>query len=334
MVNAYMAPFVYNGTVNLYTVHQAAGQRPTPKGFDPGNELSKGYVTELLNKLRSDFRGEHVNLANMMAEYAQTASLFSANAERIAQAWKVLTTVTSARKKALGLLIQESKRRDKIVNWPKHERKRRNAIDRQAAKAHLEIIYGVIPLVGDLNDAMKELRKGPNAVFKTITARATRHSFIYGEESYPTSNAFTGLPKGSITTITKSVRKYRTYVAEAGITNGSLLAALGNYGITNPIATAWEAIPFSFVVDWHINAGEILASLDSAAYFTGATYQATIKTIEQGTQNVGGATGSYLKRTYDRDGPSSLSLVADFRYKPSISKQHILNGVALLRSLS
>lgn len=334
-VNAYMAPFVYNGTVNLYTVQQAISSQQTPKGFDPGGELSKNYAVELRNKLRSEFRGEHINLANMMGEYAQTASLFSDNAKRIAEAYKKITTISSARKKALGLLIRsiDPEKRNNIIDWPKKKKRRARQIDKDAAKAHLEIVYGVIPLVSDLNDAMKELRKGPNAVFKTITARATRHSFVYGEESALASSLFSGLPKGTVGTWTKSVRVYRTYIAEAGITNGGLLNALGNYGITNPVALAWELIPFSFVVDWHINAGEVLSSLDSMVYFTGATYQATHRTIQQNTQNIHGGTASYLKRIYDRGAPEALSLLAEFRYKPSISKQHIANGVALLRSL-
>lgn len=334
--NSHMAPFTYNGTVNLYTVHQVTGQQPTPKKFDPTGELSKSFAVELRNKLRSDFRGEHINLANMMGEYAQTASLFASNAERIAEAWKRITTVTSARKKALGLLIREEKEWEKShgIKWKKDFDKRRKRIDKEAANAHLEITYGVIPLVSDLNSAMKELRKGPNAAFQTIRTRASRNSLIYGEETYPASDRFTGLPKGTNATITKYVQKYRTYVAEAGISNGNLLACLGNYGITNPVATAWELIPFSFVVDWHCNAGEVLASLDSLVYFTGATYQATTKTIEQSSQACYGGVGTVLYRSYDREAPSALSLLAEFRYKPSISKQHILNGLALLRQLT
>lgn len=40
-------------------------------------------------------------------------------------------------------------------------------------------------------------------------------------------------------------------------------------GFTNPVLTAWQLVPFSFIADWFINVGQILASLTD---FEGLTF--------------------------------------------------------------
>jgi hypothetical protein len=44
---------------------------------------------------------------------------------------------------------------------------------------------------------------------------------------------------------------------------GKLRAQLDAYGIDRLISSLWEAIPYSFVVDWFINVGDLLESLES-----------------------------------------------------------------------
>jgi len=39
-------------------------------------------------------------------------------------------------------------------------------------------------------------------------------------------------------------------------------------GLTNPLTIVWEVIPFSFVVDWFVNVGDILQSLDDSVGIT------------------------------------------------------------------
>jgi len=48
----------------------------------------------------------------------------------------------------------------------------------------------------------------------------------------------------------------------AGITvSNPNLAFASNLGILNPLSIAWELVPFSFVVDWYANVGQILGSM-------------------------------------------------------------------------
>lgn len=325
--NSYMNSWLRPRKVCYFSVHQACGPYVYPNDFDPGGELSIDYVNNLSNRARSSFRGQHVNLAMMMAEYRQTASLFATNVDRLVKAAAAIRRVTNVSQAAAGLL-QKALKSNSVT--PGQYKRRYNKISKQAAKAHLEIVYGVIPLMSDLSDALAELRKGPNAAFERISAKETKRVKLTGSGIY--QNNFSDCPDKNVY-LERTVTKYVTLYAEAVITNGSLLATLGNYGLTNPAALAWELIPFSFVVDWHINVGDVLASLDNLAYFSGATYQVVTKVLNQASFRAYGGLATYYHKSYYRSAPSDLSVISTFEYKPSISKQHCLNGTALLRSL-
>jgi hypothetical protein len=43
---------------------------------------------------------------------------------------------------------------------------------------------------------------------------------------------------------------------------GTLRAAAGALGLNNPLQVVWQAMPFSFVVDWFLNIGGALSQLD------------------------------------------------------------------------
>lgn len=51
---------------------------------------------------------------------------------------------------------------------------------------------------------------------------------------------------------------------------------LDQWGISNPLAIAWELVPYSFVVDWFVNVGNFL---DSQSDFNGLALDATYRTL-------------------------------------------------------
>lgn len=54
------------------------------------------------------------------------------------------------------------------------------------------------------------------------------------------------------------------------------LAALAQYGINNPLAVAWELVPWSFVVDWFIPIGDYIEQLGATAGLKLTEHQVTI----------------------------------------------------------
>lgn len=120
------------------------------------------------------------------------------------------------------------------------------------ADAWLEARYAIRPLLIDAENAYDYLTKGG------LTPRRT---FRGGENSSSVSS----LPETTFTTsginYTVNGTLTSTMSARAGImchVNPSVAADLG---LLNFASTAWELIPFSFVVDWFLNVGGVLASL-------------------------------------------------------------------------
>lgn len=61
-------------------------------------------------------------------------------------------------------------------------------------------------------------------------------------------------------TTTNIIRKYRyTIRANVQVTNPNLYLA-NRLGLTNPALVVWDAVPFSFVVDWFVPVGQFLSS--------------------------------------------------------------------------
>jgi hypothetical protein len=48
----------------------------------------------------------------------------------------------------------------------------------------------------------------------------------------------------------------------------STIHSLEQWGVLNPLSLAWETVPFSFVVDWFVNVGDVLRSVSDFAGMT------------------------------------------------------------------
>lgn len=121
-----------------------------------------------------------------------------------------------------------------------------------ASALWLELHFGWSPLMGDIHDA-----------FATVESPPPKAGYIYGfgNQSYRKTNSapwdylkynFTG---------TISVK----YAVRVEVTNPNLHLA-SKMGLINPLSIAWELAPFSFVIDWFTNVGQIL---DSVTDFVG-----------------------------------------------------------------
>lgn len=108
----------------------------------------------------------------------------------------------------------------------------------------LEFTFGWVPLVDDIGAAIGVLQGSPeyervkgakSAVFTTVAPWD-------GGSSASTTTRLTTVCSGGIR-----------------VTNPNLLLA-NQLGFVNPAAVAWDAVPFSFVVDWFIPVGKFLNS--------------------------------------------------------------------------
>lgn len=122
-----------------------------------------------------------------------------------------------------------------------------------------------------------------------------------------------------------------------------------NTGIINPLAVAWEVIPYSFVVDWFLPVGNFLNSLD---FDTGLEFsRGWLSFHGQGLVDLKAVSGSYVaddhnltmnwqgggvnytSRGYRRTVLRSFPAIVYPSFKNPISLLHANNALALLRQV-
>lgn len=204
--------------------------------------------------------------------------------------------------------------------------------------------FGIAPLIGDLDGLMKHLAQNAKdnvcrvvavsrEVVKTTTSGKVPSSILSRKETLTTETEIT-------------VRSVLRYKVDAPAVN-----QLTQLGFTNPASTAWEVIPWSFVIDWLIPIGDYIDTLDTAAFLQTVSFHTTVYIRQKVvcTAVNGGISGAFPYRTTTSEGYStwekenvavSRSLNAAVlppcpipRFKNPFSASHIGTAAALLRQL-
>jgi len=117
---------------------------------------------------------------------------------------------------------------------------------RAFANNYLEFHFGWSPLLSDIGNALDILTQGiPNYLVRGKASLTSSSTFIVG--SGPVNKQRHTMTSGW------SIR------ARVEVTDPNTRLA-SQMGFVNPLTVAWELVPFSFVVDWFVNVGDVLAS--------------------------------------------------------------------------
>lgn len=106
----------------------------------------------------------------------------------------------------------------------------------------LQFRYAVMPVVYSIEDVMETL-SSPSTVF--LSTRKRTNSFI----DLPKFDGWTGSGDFPVQQRCFLKRKFDLAVGDSVFLT------------VNPLLTAWEKVPLSFVIDWAINVGDVLTSL-------------------------------------------------------------------------
>lgn len=114
----------------------------------------------------------------------------------------------------------------------------------------LQYRYGIVPIVYSIQDIVKTLEER-SVVYRTARARDGINSIL-------------GPPAATETCFYDTV-EYNAVIRGVGKERimGSDLARLHHRVQMNPLSTAWELTPFSFVVDWFVNVGDWITAQSS-----------------------------------------------------------------------
>lgn len=299
--------------------HDPAWFSSYPAGsFNPANIA--GIVSEAddlaVARLQDKATEKSANIAQFLAERKQTMSMIAETAVRAATALRDLKrgNVRSAFKEL----------------FPTNSKKLANDV--------LAFNFGVKPLLSDIDGMAKYLAEGPENGIIDIIGKSKKP--IFYED---TSGWSTGCPCQSVLTITGFVEvtyKIRVKVAMPKIRE------LTKLGFGNPLALAWELVPWSFVVDWFLPIGDALQRLDSFEGFSFVHGHKTvyIKQYTNLVRNYGGTYASYMfeDKTFARSFEqtscnrvilNSFPAVRLPSLKDPVSNSHLVNAAALLRQL-
>lgn len=180
--------------------------------------------------------GSAASLGAALAEYSQSAQMI------IARASQMLTFIRRLRRLDFSGAAAELR----LSTIPKGVSKRRSF-----ANNYLEFHFGWSPLIGDIYSAVDVLQNPIKSIRPKGTCTLDAPDWGYYENG--------GV--GPIWTKRFNTRnKIRVIMGcEVTINNPNLFLA-NQLGLANPATVVWEVIPFSFVVDWFVNVGQVLSS--------------------------------------------------------------------------
>jgi len=125
----------------------------------------------------------------------------------------------------------------------------RNPVSKDIAGRWLELQYGWLPLLSDVYNLCEDK--------PTISGWKRVHRVV--DRSIP---EYVSMETDAIAyTVTRCELHNRCTVGAFLTVKDSAVRRGSEYGLTNPALLAWEAIPFSFVVDWFLPVGSYLEAL-------------------------------------------------------------------------
>lgn len=191
------------------------------------------------------------------------------------------------------------------------------------ARQWLRYAYGISPTLSDISNACDMLASKINQGMSVrVTASRTYHETV---------NSIRGVGGKEI----MALKAYALYTVDNA---GGKIAS--SVGATNPAALGWELIPYSFVVDWFVNVGDYLSSLDALTGVSNLSYITVTrfrrKLLGQGWSASNLATipyGIYKGEFefYDRSGIYTDLSVRGPSYNPHFSVRRALSSISLLR---
>jgi len=243
-------------SIDIYG-NRTFGDDPGIVGRSPITSFASGDLTEAKNKAYNKF-------VDRMKDTAQNAN----NALEMGQnAASILSKVGALTKAAIALkhgdLPKVSKALGLSNNGDLENRIKRRG--KQAADAWLEYHFGWEPLVQDIGSSIDAL-SGTGKASTMSQSISSSHS-VRGQDNrsleshilFPSSDS-TGLDRHDWTASVKMRGEVRISNPNVAIAN--------QMGFVNPLSVAWEAVPFSFVVDWFANVGQCLSAMTDFAGFS------------------------------------------------------------------
>lgn len=308
-------------------VWKSASAVETQPFYTKGESLA---IIKALTKLKN----QKVNLGVAMVEAKSTARMLGDGLERIAKAYMRMKKLDP--KGAIrALRYQPGKAvRRTLIGANRGGGRAASGIP----QAWLEVQYGLLPLMSDMDGAVQELLGRDRSLFRiTVKGEHTETKFV----QY-VSNEW-----GASFTVDRLDTHRNAVSLSYAPKNGAMIAA-ARVGSLNALEVAWEWTPFSFLLDWVVPVGDWLHVLDAAAgwdfLFGSHTSFLRSHAVQTPVKDTPGQPG-YVYVVPDRRSVFSEAVTFDRKTyslspfpsfpppKNPLSLGHLANGLALLATV-
>lgn len=202
-----------------------------------------------LNKAREKFFAKCNTRVSLSVDLLQRKQALSMMTARVAQVGSILSNIRRGKvREALAALGIK-----KPAGW--------RPATRNAGGLWLEYSYGWKPLVQDIFDAASVLSSRVDDLW---VHESTSNPFAVENIE---SNVGSVVDANVVDTCSVDLKVYARVGAVVSCDNPNL-HTLANAGLTNPLAWAWELIPWSSVVDWLWNVSDFINQLDDSVGLT------------------------------------------------------------------
>lgn len=243
---------------------------------------------DLNNMLLDKLDNQTYDLGAILAESAETSKYIASRGLQVAKfATSLLSGNIPGALRAVGLSPDKIRRR---VKKARREGRGMHAASSLSA-AWLEYNFAIRPLVGDISVA-SSLYSNPNEVLRKINLTVTASKKVaLNDTRYDIYN------EGS--RLHYNVQANRRMSVTYSVVDAEQVADKA-LGLNAPLASAWELVPFSWVIDYVVNIGDFLRlsnATDGLAFSHG--YVST-KTTQKSSYSYSRLTKVWDRRVYHR----------------------------------
>ncbi len=216
--------------------------------YDMAGVAAKGQ-TALAQALDNSSGTEALALVSL-AELDKTVDLFRSGIGLVNQSVNLLESIPSSTRKRLNTVLA-------AVGRIKTSRGRRQFLNtvtgslRGLASAWLGYRYGIMATYYDINSWI--------AAGSQTNKRAR---FVSGtfDQFENIGTPFVSFSSNYVATTERVIRRRRSQIRAGVLIDAKALTTADRFGVTRLLSTAWELIPFSFVVDWFADVGTRLSA--------------------------------------------------------------------------
>jgi len=229
-----------------------------------------------------DIPGKDSIYASVYSDAVQQAHANVDQSEMLA-----LATVAESRK-TVDFFVETGARLFRILKAAKKldvKRIMNELSPKEFANRYMELRYAIRPLIYDVNGTISALEK-LSRQYDRHTARGFASEQVKVTDTVPDVGVHWGVNADF------SLEATFDYQVRAGVMSHVEVSELQIFGVDQLMTTAWELLPFSFIVDWFIDVGQAVAALSPKAGVTQLASWATETTKLSSTGRAGNFVGT------------------------------------------